>query len=469
MKKTFLMLGMLALTGSLFAQVNFSKSENWAQILKQAKAENKFIFLDGEATWCKPCKMMDDQVYNNKEVGKLLNDKFISVKVQTDKTDDDDALVKAWYKDAEMLKWKYQLTALPALVFLSPDGELLYRSFGFQKANQFITTVKFATSPEASGFKMQIEAYKKGEKDYPKLPKLIGNMRELLVEDSLANVMVKDYFANYVNKMGTKEEVLTKTNAGLVHSNPGIVKSTDKFFLVLMNTPLDTAEKLMEWPGLGLPLLETLAKKEELYMKLFEKGKMVNANANYAKLEKAISSKYPQINAKKVIDDFGVSGYPFLNKGYYIKTNDWKRFNAFYQAEVDDKMRRKNLEGVNDICWWTYFCKVTDKASLELAVKWAGLNIEETKAEPEPDLLNLTGRIDTKAAIIYKLGRRKEAIAVEQSAVDILNADNLKKGRKQDTFCGGLLKTIEKMKKGEKLDGGYGYQVSYAPDWKLLD
>ncbi|SDF12078.1 Protein of unknown function, DUF255 [Mucilaginibacter pineti] len=465
---TFLALSMMVLTSDAQG-LSFSKAENWAAVLEQARVENKYIFLDGAATWCKPCKMMDEKVYPSKAVGKLMNDKFIAVKVQIDKADGDDAYVKSWYGDAEMLKGKYQLTTLPALVFLSPDGELLYRNFGYQDPQKFIETVRFAVSPEASTFKRQLETYKKGVRDYPALPKLIGKMRELLVEDSLANEMVRDYFGNYVDKLTDQKQILTKENAQLADANPGMVKSTDKFFVELKKTPLEESDKLIEWLGGSLALLETMAKKEELYLKLFKNGKMVTAHPDWVKIEKSIHTKYPQLDAGKIIGEFGAYGHPFLNEGFYLKTGDWKRFNAYYQTDVEDKLKRSDWTGINNICWWYYFVPVADKMPLEKALTWASLNVEKAKADPKVSAGDLSGWMDTKAALLYKLGRRREAVTVEQNAVAMLKADNLKNGREADAGCGGLLNSIELMKKGEKIQGGFGVEAVYPANWKLID
>jgi thiol:disulfide interchange protein len=54
---------------------------SWNDILVQAKAENKPIFVDFYTEWCGPCKMMSKQVFTDKEVAKYYNTNFISVKI----------------------------------------------------------------------------------------------------------------------------------------------------------------------------------------------------------------------------------------------------------------------------------------------------------------------------------------------------------------------------------------------------
>src|SRR5688500_9082633 len=58
----------------------------WEQVKQKAKQENKNIFLDCFASWCIPCRAMDKDIYTNDTVGNVMNDKFICVKVQMDKT-----------------------------------------------------------------------------------------------------------------------------------------------------------------------------------------------------------------------------------------------------------------------------------------------------------------------------------------------------------------------------------------------
>src|SRR5580658_3781664 len=79
----------------------FKNDLTWEQVLQKAKTENKYIFVDCYASWCGPCKWMDRNVYVNDTVGKLVNDKFISVKIQMDTAKTDSEVVKNWYSTAQ--------------------------------------------------------------------------------------------------------------------------------------------------------------------------------------------------------------------------------------------------------------------------------------------------------------------------------------------------------------------------------
>src|SRR5687768_11668505 len=77
--------------------IKWTTGLSWQQVKQKAKTENKYIFLDCFTTWCGPCKVMDNNVYPNDSVGKYFNSKFISVRVQMDKTKKDNEQIQKWY------------------------------------------------------------------------------------------------------------------------------------------------------------------------------------------------------------------------------------------------------------------------------------------------------------------------------------------------------------------------------------
>lgn len=91
---------------------------SWEEVKEKAKRENKYIFLDCFTTWCGPCKMMDAEVYSNDSVGNYLNDRFLSVRVQMDRTANDNSFVKSWYSEAAAIQKKYHIEGYPTFIFI---------------------------------------------------------------------------------------------------------------------------------------------------------------------------------------------------------------------------------------------------------------------------------------------------------------------------------------------------------------
>jgi uncharacterized protein len=85
-----------------------------------AQRENKPILLDIGAVWCHWCHVMDRESYDNPEIAAIINEKFISIKVDRDERPDIDS--------------RYQLAVSsmtgqggwPLTAFLTPQGKPFY-------------------------------------------------------------------------------------------------------------------------------------------------------------------------------------------------------------------------------------------------------------------------------------------------------------------------------------------------------
>jgi uncharacterized protein YyaL (SSP411 family) len=85
-----------------------------------AKRENKPILLDIGAVWCHWCHVMDRESYDDAEVAKIVNDRFVAVKVDRDERPDIDS------------RYQVAVSAIsgqggwPLTAFLTPDGKPFY-------------------------------------------------------------------------------------------------------------------------------------------------------------------------------------------------------------------------------------------------------------------------------------------------------------------------------------------------------
>ena len=98
--------------------VDFVNSDKLTPILEMASSKNKLVFVDFYTTWCLPCKLMDEDVFTDKAVSALMNDNFISYKVNAEKD------------NGPNLALLYQVNVFPTLLFLDKDGKVLVRKEG---------------------------------------------------------------------------------------------------------------------------------------------------------------------------------------------------------------------------------------------------------------------------------------------------------------------------------------------------
>src|SRR5262245_58120660 len=75
----------------------------------RARKEGRFLLLDCVATWCHWCHVMDDTTYPDPELGQLLNERFIALRIDVDARPD--------------IATRYEAWGWPATVIYNPQGE----------------------------------------------------------------------------------------------------------------------------------------------------------------------------------------------------------------------------------------------------------------------------------------------------------------------------------------------------------
>jgi len=98
--------------------VQFYDSEFLSDALDEAKKENKLVFVDFYTDWCLPCKLMEEDVFSDKEIGAFMNANFINLKVNAEKG------------NGPNLKTIYNVHAYPTLLFLDQKGTVLEEKVG---------------------------------------------------------------------------------------------------------------------------------------------------------------------------------------------------------------------------------------------------------------------------------------------------------------------------------------------------
>ena len=114
-------------TASSAVLVNFDRSGHMSTALDKAKASGKYIFLDFYTDYCPPCRVMDKEVFGNRDLANYLNDNFINVKVNAGKT--------SGANTASL----YGVQAYPTLIFADSRGNMIMRKEG----GASISTVKY--------------------------------------------------------------------------------------------------------------------------------------------------------------------------------------------------------------------------------------------------------------------------------------------------------------------------------------
>ncbi len=118
-----------------FADISFINGD-----LKSAKSraanEGKLILLDFWASYCTPCKMMDEYTFSDPSVSEYVNANFIPVKVDIQSFDGYD------------LKNQFNITLLPTFIILNSKGVQVGKHEETMAATRFISTLQNYDSPK---------------------------------------------------------------------------------------------------------------------------------------------------------------------------------------------------------------------------------------------------------------------------------------------------------------------------------
>ena len=146
---------------SIFSSIAQDKGINWMSLEDAVEAQNKEprkIIMDMYTTWCGPCKLLDKNTFQNKDVTTYINKNYYAVKFNAEGNTDVtfkekkysnpnfDASRKGRNSQHE-LAGSFGVNAYPTIVFLDENGGLIAPIKGYHSPNQLEIFLKlFATN-----------------------------------------------------------------------------------------------------------------------------------------------------------------------------------------------------------------------------------------------------------------------------------------------------------------------------------
>jgi thioredoxin:protein disulfide reductase len=113
------------------------------QAVAEAQKQGKGVIIDSYATWCIPCKELDELTFTNADVKKEA-EKFVTLKLDLTSNEPD--------TDAGRARSKFKIIGVPTILFLDAKGDEMpsLRLEGFEKADKFLARMKGVGSAPAS-------------------------------------------------------------------------------------------------------------------------------------------------------------------------------------------------------------------------------------------------------------------------------------------------------------------------------
>jgi thioredoxin-related protein len=402
--------------------VHFEDQVSWDRAMAKAKAEHKYVFVDCFATWCVPCRKMDQEVYVKADVGEFMNKNFVSVRLQMDSTSNDAAATKDNYAVAHKIMKKFNINAFPSFIFLDPDGNIVHRDVGFLKAADFINVANSALDTNVQYYTLLAD-FKQGRLAYDKMPGLARALDKIGEKVDAAEV-AGSYIENYLIKMD-KRALFQQENIRFITSH---IHSTNGKAFEWLYRNAGEVDSAMEYGRFSEEVVEnTIAKCEvnPITKKWDSLGRKDVGKSDWNELQKDIRKRYTDAYAARII------------LGAQLR---WSRAKKDWDKLVYYEVRKINNYGLdtagtnvvitNNNIFNVIFMHSHSKRIIKRAIGWMRIICN---AHPEDEDYQ-----DTYANLVYKLGEKRKAIILEQRAYSFS-----KEGNKE------IKLTLEKMKNGQ--------------------
>ncbi|MDP4281854.1 MAG: thioredoxin family protein [Bacteroidota bacterium] len=357
----------------------------WAELLAQAKKENKLIFMDGYASWCGPCKWMSANMFTNDSIADFYNKSFICAHFDMEKGEGVD------------LRKTYKVRAYPSLLFINSDGEMVHEQVGApQKVQNYIDLGLTALNPEEC-----LAAYNRKYNSGNYSPEFIAKYIPKLASAYIPfDDILKKYFATQSDK-----DMFSRNNWNIIFLGVNDYAS---------------------------PQFDFLLKHQKEYSNLYTKDSVsqkigdVYLNALMTESRRARSDSGYNALRKTVLE----SGYKDAEKTvfyadllFYQTRGNREKFLELACKDLD-KYYHDDYNMLNNIAWSVYSI-AKDPKDIEKALSWVKRSIE-IKSEPFNN--------DTYAALLFKQGKKEEAIKYERIAIDLAKAQKISSTEYEDAL-----------------------------------
>ena len=347
---------------------------SFAEILAKAKKENKMIFIDAYTTWCGPCKWMAKNVFTNDTAAEFYNKNFINAKIDMEKGEGID------------LAKKYNVSCYPTLLFIDASGELVHRQSGGIPVKEFVALGTDAANP--------VKQFASAKKKYDSGTGTADEMAEYVLMRARTCLSAKEEMTKYFATQ-SESELTNNRNWSLMKENYMNMNIDSREFKYLVSHKAEY-EKLYNPESVNIVI------KQSYSFAMYNCAKEKN-NEGYKKIkEELLKNNFP----------FGEGMVLNSDMSLYKSNKDWKNYAATTEAYIN-KFGKDDVHLLNTVAWGFYE-NIDDKALLAKAAEWAKHSVEL-----EPAYYNN----DTYAAVLYKLGKKAEAQAAAEKAIELAKKD----------------------------------------------
>jgi tetratricopeptide (TPR) repeat protein len=454
--KTFILLFLLAASSPAFCQISFERLTTWEDAAKRARSDSKLIFLHLEDNKCQQCKEVAAKGFESADLKEKFTQNFVSLKANMET------------ESGRRLAEKFGIKNGPVSLFIDPNGNILNRFPGSTSAG-FVYSQQADLALGRRGGK-QLTDY---VKEYERGARSSKFMEEYILKCRQAALPVDDLLDQYVGRLPVDSLDSFRIVKFIYSQGPSLDSRAYK--IIQVASPRVLIDSIYKFS----PLAERVAINDGIITSSYKKAVQKNdRNLAYQ------TNAFVQNSYGKDFRKGSLAGSRHMVR-FYLDIQDTvayfreatsfldrhhMRITADSLKKLDQQELRNSISDnpaskqpqtfsvrsvphsqffhmdLNEHAW--HFYEMSDKVSdLEKALVWSYQSQEFfnslNRGAQHPMRLGNPSYIDTYAQILYKLGRRDEAIEWQTKAVEAQDVT----GTRRDSFA----ETLAKMKAGESL------------------
>jgi len=424
-----LIFSVLAINPTFSQGVNF-RQDDWQNVVSQAKAQKKLIFVDIYTTWCGPCKEMDKKTFTDISVGDKFNARFINYKVDAEKG------------FGINLAKRYNVTSYPTCLFIDANENPVYKQEGLLRASDLLKEADMVLNNQANSKPLWAldKLYNDGRRDSEFLNEYIA------VRSLYSNIDNRDLVEEYVKSLTPIQYSADKTLRIMINNG---FKIDGKAFDLLLKFR-EKAESLFEGGVEKVNRAFSQSINEVFDVALKGKNQALFDKALAANL-KALPNTADRVNDKnklafylaiKDVNKFSEAAEQYLDQYVMFvqiesirKQDSWEyeKIMQNYKLGIRDsvgagaamymnlKVNAKNTMArltsaeLNEVVK-AFYDQVDDKVKLKKATEWAKRSLELVET---PDAYH------SYAQLMLKMGDKQMAMDIEQKAYDVALREKL--------------------------------------------
>ena len=406
----------------------------------------KPLFVEVSTEGCNPCVVHENQMFNDPEISGFINEHFTTKWVNADKGE-----------GIEFAK-NYKVNHFPTFLVFAPSGELVYRQRGpAGSIPNYLEFVKqgYLASQSKETFSELKKQFLRGEASKEVMARLLSNADLLKYNFESVQDVAAAYYQSLTPEEKSTPKIMLPIAQTLLMINRPSYRQILGMLPALKRAAGDGANELCTTLKLAIVYsIENVSLDDEQFIHLLADMKKINLAFNRTSNEEngldAIYMRlaYARAGATNVLGNrvdeyvkkylwmppeklkirdalFWHSQHMHYTPLYIKKANIIDRRNlANRHLEFHTYVTAKNLNNLA----WEYFLIQNKETNLEYALKWSSRACE---------LYSHPINLNTKAHILFALGKTKLALVLQQQALD--------KMRKIGGDTSMMVKALQKM------------------------